>query len=308
MVHAAIAARDGWPEAPAARLEREAVARPALVNALLAEPDLGSAAQGGPSGTVATRVPGGWRISGRKAYVTGIPALSRLVIRARTEEETPRTGLFIAPAKAEGVTVIANWDHIGMRATHSHEVELRDVFVPEGDTNALTEADAKGGVGTVLMRWNIGLLGGLYDGIVRAALDWTVEFLKTRAPSSLGRPLATLPAMQDVIGRISLALDRNALLLSSYARAVAAGDETAASRGAPVIKTEVVDGAATLTLQLLTIAGNAGLSARNRLERCHRDALCGLIHAPHAELLRRLAGRRALTPGCDRLGSNEPQT
>ena len=35
------------------------------------------------------------------------------------------------PMAAEGVTVLDNWDAMGMRGTGSHDVELTDVFIPE---------------------------------------------------------------------------------------------------------------------------------------------------------------------------------
>ncbi|NHO19899.1 acyl-CoA dehydrogenase [Acetobacter oeni] len=294
MVHASIAARDNWPEPLARRLEEQAVSRPGLINALLAEPDLGSASQGGSPGTVATATGDGWRLNGRKAYVTGIPGLSELVVRARTDEPEPRVGLFVVSAGADGVTTVPNWDHIGMRASASHEVILRDVIVPYEDTTTLFHGDAKAASGSVLMHWNCGLLGALYDGVVRSALAWTIDFLRTRIPSNLGKPLATLPFMQDAAGRVSLTLATNNLLLRAYASDVLTGNAVTISSDAAVIKTEVVDKAADLTMQLLAIAGNAGLSARNTLERCHRDALCGRIHAPHAELVRRRAGQTVL--------------
>jgi alkylation response protein AidB-like acyl-CoA dehydrogenase len=294
MVHATIAARAGWPEALAARLELENVRKPGLINAALAEPDLGSASYGGLPETVATATPDGWRISGRKAYVTGIPALSWLLVRARTDDADPRVGLFLVPAQADGVIIHRNWDHIGMRATHSHEVEFRNVIVPEIDVTDLVVGGARHPVLSGMMRWNTGLLGALYDGIVRGALDWTVGFLRERVPSNLGQPLATLPSVQDAIGRVVLALDENRMLLDQYADDVVAGRDDDADRGGAVIKARVIDGAADLTLHLLSLAGNAGLSARNPLERCHRDALCGRIHAPHGELVRRKAGQLIL--------------
>jgi len=294
MVHAAIASRDGWPDHLAEKLEAGNRDQAALINALLAEPELGSAARGGLSGVIAAETHEGFRISGRKAYVTGIPALSWLLVRVRTDETAPRTGLFLVPAQASGVRVVPNWDHLGMRATHSHEVVLDDVLVPHDHVVILREADAREILGHVLMDWNAGLLGALYNGIARAALSWTVDFLRTRMPTNLGKPLATLHSMQDAIGEIGIALDLNDALLASYARAVDQHQAETVQRLAAVIKLQIVDGTSDLTHKLLGITGNAGLSRRNPLERCHRDALCGRIHAPHAEIVRRRAGHRIL--------------
>ena len=61
------------------------------------------------------------------------------------------------------------------------------------------------------------LVGAIYDGIARAARDWLVDFLKSRVPSSLGAPLATLPRAQEIVGGIEARLAVNARLIDSFA-------------------------------------------------------------------------------------------
>ncbi|MBE7730220.1 acyl-CoA dehydrogenase family protein [Komagataeibacter sp. FXV3] len=267
-----------------------------LTNILLAEPDLGSASRGGLPGTVATRTPGGWVLNGRKAYVTGIPGLSWLLVRARTDEDPARVGTFMVPTIAEGIHVIENWDHIGMRASNSHEVTFTQVVLPPDAALALHAPDTPPAERNILMLWNTGLLGALYNGIATSALTWFGEFLKNRVPSNLGAPLSTLPAMRDAVGGFAITLHMNTMLLRLYATAVTATcPPPELNAHAAVIKSRVVDAAADFTSALLGLAGNAGLSTHNPLERAHRDALCGRIHAPHGELLRRVAGQRVLS-------------
>ncbi len=55
-------------------------------------------------------------------------------------------------------------------------------------------------------------VAAIYDGIARAARDWLVTFLKTRAPANLGAPLATLPRAQEILGGIEARLAVNATL------------------------------------------------------------------------------------------------
>lgn len=290
MVHAELRS---LPSYPVPLLDRDATAGK-LINALLAEPDQGSASRGGLPGTVARKTEQGWSLTGRKAYATGIPALSWLVVRARTDAPEAEIAFFLIPQQASGITVLSTWDHVGMRASASQEVTLTDVSVPDDHLIFKEKVGEPSTFGKVLAVWNQGLLAALYDGIVRTAVGWTEKFLQERTPSNLGAPLATLPAMQNVIGEIHIALDLNQTLLRSFAEAVALKDQNRIQKEAVLIKIQTVDGAAGLTQSLLAIAGNAGLSARNDLERCHRDALCGRIHAPHAELLRSKAGRQAL--------------
>lgn len=290
MVHAELRS---LPSYPVPLLDREA-ATGKLINALLAEPDQGSASRGGLPGTVARKTDQGWSLTGRKAYATGIPALSWLLVRAKTDAPEAEIAFFLIPQQACGITVLSTWDHVGMRASASQEVTLTDVSVPDDHLIFKEKVRESSTFGKVLAVWNQGLLAALYDGIVRTAVGWTEKFLKERTPSNLGAPLATLPAMQNVIGEIHIALDLNQTLLRSFAEAVALKDQNRIQKEAVLIKIQTVDGAAGLTQSLLAIAGNAGLSARNDLERCHRDALCGRIHAPHAELLRSKAGQQAL--------------
>ncbi|AHI24080.1 acyl-CoA dehydrogenase [Komagataeibacter xylinus] len=294
MVRAAIAHHEFGSGAVARWMEGEQ--HDQLVNILLAEPDLGSASRGGLPGTVATRTAGGWVLDGRKAYVTGIPGLSWLLVRARTDEDPARVGTFMVPAMADGVHVIENWDHIGMRASNSHEVTFTQVALAPDAALGLHAPDAPPAGGNILMLWNTGLLGALYNGIATSALAWFGEFLKNRVPSNLGAPLSTLPAMRDAVGGFAITLHMNAMLLRLYATDVtAARPLPELNAHAAVIKSRVVDAAADFTSALLGLAGNAGLSAHNPLERAHRDALCGRIHAPHGELLRRVAGQQALS-------------
>ncbi|GBR55685.1 acyl-CoA dehydrogenase [Acetobacter senegalensis DSM 18889] len=294
MVRAAIAHHQFGSDEIACWIEDEQ--HDQLLNILLAEPDLGSTSRGGLPGTVATRTESGWVLTGRKAYVTGIPGLSWLLVRARTDETPAQVGTFIVPAKADGIEVLENWDHIGMRASNSHEVMFTEVTLPPDAALELHAPDAPPIGRNTLVLWNTGLLGALYNGIATAALAWFCDFLKNRVPSNLGAPLATLPSMRDAVGGFTITLHMNAMLLHLYATDVEAEHSPQQLKAhAAVIKTRVVDAAADFTSALLGLAGNAGLSAHNPLERAHRDALCGRIHAPHAELLRRIAGQQALS-------------
>ena len=53
---------------------------------------------------------------------------SRELLLALTPE--PRIGQFLVSAKAPGVRIVETWDHLGMRASGSHDVILEDVFIP----------------------------------------------------------------------------------------------------------------------------------------------------------------------------------
>src|SRR6185503_212277 len=85
-----------------------------------------------PRGT-AVKVDGGYRVSGRKAFVSQAPVGA--VLSTMFVYDDPERGLRVlnmsVPFASEGVTVIERWDTMGMRGTSSHDVEFDDVLVPD---------------------------------------------------------------------------------------------------------------------------------------------------------------------------------
>jgi alkylation response protein AidB-like acyl-CoA dehydrogenase len=243
-----------------------------------------------------------WHLSGHKVYVTGVPLLSWINVLARTDEDEPRLGHFLVPRNAAGLQIVETWDPIGMRASASHDVILSDVAIPLADVVALKPArlglqrDAQG------IAWYFSLLGAVYDGAARAARDWLIEFLNQRRPSSLGgASLASLPTVQEIVGRIEILLATNDWLMRSHAEAFDAG--TAPDSLAGTLKHVVIDNSAQSVELAIELAGNHGLARRNPLELHHRNVLCGRIHAPSNALLRGNAARTALSAGQPDSGS-----
>lgn len=275
------------------KIARSAATEGALANMLRVEPDLGSPIRGGLPATLARRVEGGWRITGRKIYSTGAPALRWLGVWARSEDATPLVGAWIVPREAEGIVIEETWDHLGMRASGSHDVVFHDVFTPEDHAADIRPLAAWGPPDAVSTAWFATLFSTVYDGVARAARDWLVDFLQRRAPSNLGAPLATLPRMQEAVGAI------DALL---YASRIALEDIVGRfDRGAPpptrdslFMKLIVTNNAIEVVAKALEVSGNPGLTRDNPLQRHHRDALCARVHSPQNDSIRLTTGREAL--------------
>jgi alkylation response protein AidB-like acyl-CoA dehydrogenase len=293
--HATIARREGWPQHLARRLAQESVGGIALINALQAEPGIGSPSRGGLPATVARSAGAEWRISGHKIYASGIPILSWLVVLAVTDEAQPRIGWFLVPAAVQGVRVIATWNATGMRATASHDVVLEDVAIPRDHALELRPVATGSARSEGQAAWSSGLVAAVYDGIARAARDWLIGFLNRHAPAGLGAPLATVPRIQEAVGAIEMRLATNAALLRDHARNVDEGAPLAATAGA--VKHVVIENGVAVTTAALELTGNHGLTRDNPLERHHRDALCGRAHAPQHDVLRVNLGRIVLARG-----------
>lgn len=303
--HHALARSDSrWPLHLRERVLRDAVDRGALINALRVEPALGSPARGGLPATVARREGSGWKIDGHKLYTTGIEGLSWLAVWGRTDEPAPRTGVFLVPRDAPGVRVIASWDHLGLRASGSHEVVFENVAIEVDhavdlrapsdwapDAGSQTDIDAH----ATQQAWMTVLLGSLYDAVAQAARDWLVSFLNQRAPGSLGAPLASLPRVQEHVGEIAALLHTNRVLLDDATRTVDEGRAQPATESG-LLKYTVTGNAIRAVELALQLSGNHGLTRQNPLERHYRDVLCSRIHTPQNDAILLAAGARALLP------------
>ncbi|MET3674590.1 MULTISPECIES: acyl-CoA dehydrogenase family protein [unclassified Pseudomonas] len=278
-----------WPEHLRQRVARDAVHQGALINALRVEPELGTPARGGLPATVARRTAEGWRLSGRKIYSTGSHGLTWYLVWGRSDDADPLVGGFLVHRDTPGITIIDDWDHLGMRATCSHEVRFDDVLIPLDHAVSVSPASApKAELDGESLLWMAVLLPAVYDGVARAARDWLAGFLKQRSPSNLGAPLASLPRFQDVLGRIDTLLFANQGLLD------AATTGQVAAQHAGQLKHLVSANAIRAVELAIEAAGNPGLSRRNPLERHYRDVLCSRIHTPQDDVVFGQAGRAAL--------------
>ncbi len=282
-----------WPVERARQLVQEAVQGVSLINALRVEPELGSPARGGLPATVARRTAEGWRLSGHKVYSTGAPALRWYVVWARTDDAEPRTGSFLVRAGQPGVRIEPTWDHLGLRASGSHDVLFDEVAVPADHVLELRlPKDWARGEPAMQAEMAV-MLGSLYTGVARAARHWLVGFLQERTPASLGAPLATLPRAQEALGRIEGLLFTNDRLIAGLAAALDTGAPLP-SEESGLVKATATHNAIEAVQSALALTSNHGLARRNPLERHLRDVLCGRVHTPQDDSVYVAAGRRAL--------------
>lgn len=293
--HAMIARSHRFPRHLAERLGREATAAVSLINALRVEPELGTPARGGLPATTATRTAHGWRLAGHKIYATGAPVLAWYLVWARTDEAEPHVGHFLVRAGLPGIRVVESWDHLGMRATGSHDIVFDGVEIPADHAVDICKP-GDWAVEPEPWAWNTLLIAALYDGIARAAQAWLRDFLERRRPSALGAPLSSLPRIQSVVGESEGWLAVNARLLASAAADVDRGrPPSVAELG--LLKRTITGNAVQVVEAALTLTGNHGLSRRNPLERHHRDVLCSRIHTPQDDSVLLAAGRWVLGLG-----------
>jgi alkylation response protein AidB-like acyl-CoA dehydrogenase len=285
-----------WPRALYERLAREAAQGRGLIGTFRVEPELGTPVRGGLPKTIARKVPGGWELSGEKIYSTGSTGLDWFAVFARTDEDSPRLGILLVDPAAAGITIVPEWDHLGMRATVSHKVVFDRTPVPDDfavDLRAPAEWAPQPGAAPALL-WNALAIATIYDGVARAARDWLAGYLNDRVPTNLGASLASLPRVQEKFGEIEALLYTNATLIAQAAQAADRG-EFPAPKEANLIK-HIANANAIRAVEIaLELTGNPGITRKNPLERHFRDVLCSRIHSPQADTVLVAAGKEGLS-------------
>ncbi|HEX9659423.1 MAG TPA: acyl-CoA dehydrogenase [Rhodothermales bacterium] len=101
----------------------------------LTEPDHGS--DPGSMVTTATRVDGGWVLNGAKAWITNSPVADVAIVWAKSKGGEDPDGTirgFIVEKEFDGYSAPVTHNKMSLRASHTGEIVLEDVFVPAENT------------------------------------------------------------------------------------------------------------------------------------------------------------------------------
>lgn len=221
------------------------------------------ASRSGP-GTVARRVPGGWRITGRKCFISGGDIADSTVLLAALEGEGIASWTaFLVPSSADGYRVVRTEHKMGMRASGAAELALEDVFV--ADDRVI------GGLrsGWALNRATLNIsrlpVAAMAVGFARAATDAAIEFACSFRLG--GKPLISYQDVQLAIADM--------LARTQAARAMvwtAAGRKQPLQREASAAKVLCTDTALEVCARAMDLLGNHAVLHRERVEKAYRDA------------------------------------
>jgi len=239
-------------------------------------------------------VPGGYRLSGRWPFSSGVDAATWSLIGAIVHDQESGTAeprIFVLPAS--DFTIIDTWHVIGLAGTGSKDVAVEDVFVPEYRSVAVREITGGPNPGSAVnpsvlyqlpaISLFAFCIAGVSLGIAQGAIEYFVETMRTRTSYYTGRSLADFVTVQ-----VHLA---EAAAIADAARAVLLGDCDEATRivgegQIPSLDHRARyrrDGAYAATLctkavdVLFQATGGGAIYARNPLQRAFRD-----VHAANA--------------------------
>jgi alkylation response protein AidB-like acyl-CoA dehydrogenase len=271
-------------EAWRAKLFREVVEQGALYAQPHSEPvELGRADQlkvgGRRFGTQAERVDGGYRVNGRKFFVSLAGAADYYATPALLLADGPwieRTLYLAVPRDAPGVEFQGDWDPMGMRATVSRDMVLTNVFVPE-QASLLPP----GGFGLLYDGFPHGALSfsATFLGLMQAAYDFTIAYLTGRVPGAPG--LQTEAATKGYsVAQMLFSLEAARALFYRSISECRLNPSLEVEQRARAAHVTIQRAVAELTAEAIRVCGGRAMLKRYPLERHARDARAAALMRP----------------------------
>lgn len=244
----------------------------------------------------AIKVDGGYRLSGRWPFSSGIDPSVWVMLGAMAPSDTeggPPTPRACVVRKSD-IEVIDTWDVVGLLGSGSHDVACEDVFVPEH--MALNPRDARGGPtpGSAINDsplYRLPILGlfphvvcGSLLGIARGAYEDYVDQIKVKSATYNATKLAEHTSLQLRVAEAGASIDAARLMLhgnSDEATAIAAaGDSPTDDQKARWRRDAAY--AATLCVKAVDLmyaaAGGGANYKKNSMQRHFRDIHAGAVH------------------------------
>jgi alkylation response protein AidB-like acyl-CoA dehydrogenase len=236
----------------------------------------------------AVAAPGGFRVTGRWAFASGIRHaawVSGTAWVVRDGAKTDERRVFVV--RTGEVEIHDTWHVAGLRGTGSCDFSVNDLFVPEAFTWDIERAPPKRG-GPL---YRLGLPGFVTNehaafalGVARRALDAVSALAATKSRGLKPSPLAGRATFQRFLGEAELRLRAARALAVELNEAawttVGVGEyltarQHAGLRSAAVFATEV---ALKITTAAFRYAGGSALYDASVLQRCLRDLNAGAQH------------------------------
>lgn len=219
--------------------------------------------------TRATKVDGGWRLTGQKMWSTGAKEADYLLLLARSgDPERPggraATTLLMVPTDSPGIEM-RYIPKLGMRAIGSCEVFLDDVYVP--DAQLLGEAGRGFRVLLASLNNERILAGALALGMLDGVLAEAVAYAQHR--TAFEKVIGAQQIIQHYIADMALAQKQSELMVFDAAWREASG--LPCHREANMVKVVTSEYAVAAADRGIQILGGMGISAETHAQRFWRD-------------------------------------
>jgi len=267
----------------------------------MTEPAPGAGSDPRALATTATRIPGGWRIDGRKWFISGADGATFMICMARTSGAPGDAGgatMFLVDAGTPGLKLVRNLETLdeGLFGGHS---ELAFDGCEVADDQVLGEVNQGFGYAQVrlgparlthCMRWL---------GAARRARDIALDRAAHR--SAFGRPLAELGMVQQLLADSEIDIEAGRALLWRACWELDQGRPGA--QYTSIAKTFVSEAVNRVVDRAVQVCGALGVSADLPLSRLLREVRPFRIYDGPSETHRWAIARRAVRASQERSAS-----
>jgi len=256
----------------------------------LTEREAGSDA--GSVKTKAKKVGNEYIINGSKCFITNGGVASLYVVFALTAPEKGARGMstFIIPRETPGITIGKEEDKMGHRASNTVELFFEDVKVP------LENLLAKEGMGFIIAMKTLdhtrAPIGAAGVGVARAALEYAIEYSKTRV--QFGKPIALFQNIAFKIAQMATEINAARHLVWHAAWLMDQGNRC--SKESAMAKMYGSDLAMRVTTEALQIFGGYGYMKDYPMEKLMRDAKLLQIYEGTNEIQRLIISNEVIGP------------
>jgi acyl-CoA dehydrogenase len=236
----------------------------------------------------AERVEGGWRITARKIFASGVAIGDVLITSAvwNDPEVGPTVLHFPLPLQVSGVKVLDTWRVLGMRGTGSHDIAIDGAFVPDGAIIVRRPLGRWHLLFHVISLLAIPLIYSVYLGVAEAARDIALERARNRGDA---RDVAY------VVGEMENELATARLAHRDMLEAAAREEPSERATNRVMTGRAILAGSAVRTVEkAMEVAGGAAFYRELGLERRFRDVQAARFHPLQEKAQLRFAGRIAL--------------
>ncbi|HWD03133.1 MAG TPA: acyl-CoA dehydrogenase family protein [Amycolatopsis sp.] len=250
----------------------------------LTEPTAGSDVAG--LTTTATRVAGGWRLNGRKRFISNAPWGHWFAVLARSGESGH--GVFIVHRDDPGLSFGPHERKMGLRGSPTADLILEDCVVPD----LRVVGDPAQGYRYIMAELNgsRALIAAQALGVAQGAFNAAVSYTADR--SQFGQSISRFQMIRGMIADMAVRIASARALLYEAVALIEAGDPHARAH-ASMAKLLCSDNAMSVTTDAVQLFGGYGFIRDYPVERMMRDAKITQLYEG-TQQIQRLGVARAL--------------
>ena len=185
---------------------------------------------------------------------------------------------FAVHKDCKGLSIVGEWDPLGMRGTCSRDLVLKDVFVSEEDLMMPAGVFVK-----TLPHWPamMATLTPAYMGIAQSAYDFTVNYLRGDLPGQPPIDRRVYPTKRATVARMYQKLtEMRTLWTAAFFEAKPLPSKAEVMRLYSA-QLAVMDGVQEVAAMAIRTCGGQSMLKTLPLERIYRDSRCGALMLPY---------------------------